>query len=146
MTQITAVIRPQTLTTEQAEQLMAAAKTSIQHAYMPYSNYPVGAAVLTRDGQIIAGVNIENAAYPAGTCAERVALGNAISQGKTDFIAIAVFSPKGEISPCGVCRQFISEFGADIQVLFHWQGTLQQVPIHQLLPFSFTKKQLNAGA
>lgn len=146
MTQITAITRPEILSAEQAEQLMTAAEQSIRHAYMPYSNYPVGAAVLTRDGTIICGINIENAAYPAGTCAERVALGNAISQGKTDFIAIAVYSPKGEISPCGVCRQFISEFGADIQVLFHWQGSLQQVPIHQLLPFSFTKKQLNANA
>ncbi|TXH61145.1 MAG: cytidine deaminase [Tolumonas sp.] len=125
-------------------QLMDAAKASIRHAYMPYSHYPVGAAVLTVDNQIIAGVNIENAAYPAGTCAERVALGNAISQGHTQFKAIAVFSPKGEISPCGVCRQFISEFGPDIQILFHWQGQLRQMPIRELLPFSFSQNQLNA--
>ena len=125
-------------------QLMDAAKASIRHAYMPYSNYPVGAAVLTADNQIIAGVNIENAAYPAGTCAERVALGNAISQGHSHFKAIAVFSPKGEISPCGVCRQFISEFGPDIQILFYWQGQLQQMPIKELLPFSFSQHQLNA--
>lgn len=124
--------------------LMDAAKASIRHAYMPYSHYPVGAAVLTADDRIIAGVNIENAAYPAGTCAERVALGNAISQGYTQFKAIAVFSPKGEISPCGVCRQFISEFGPDIQILFHWQGQLQQMPIKDLLPFSFSQIQLNA--
>lgn len=124
--------------------LMDAAKDNIRHAYMPYSNYPVGAAVLTADDQIIAGVNIENAAYPAGTCAERVALGNAISQGHTQFKAIAVFSPKGEISPCGVCRQFISEFGPDIQILFHWQGQLQQMPIKDLLPYSFSQNQLNA--
>lgn len=125
-------------------QLMDAAKASIRHAYMPYSHYPVGAAVLTADNQIIAGVNIENAAYPAGTCAERVALGNAISQGHTQFKAIAVFSPKGEISPCGVCRQFISEFGPDIQILFHWQGQLRQMTIRELLPFSFSQNQLNA--
>ncbi len=125
-------------------QLMDAAKASIRHAYMPYSHYPVGAAVLTVDNQIIAGVNIENAAYPAGTCAERVALGNAISQGHTQFKAIAVFSPKGEISPCGVCRQFISEFGPDIQILFHWQGQLRQMTIRELLPFSFSQNQLNA--
>ncbi|MBP7980780.1 MAG: cytidine deaminase [Tolumonas sp.] len=128
----------------QLTQLMDAAKASIRHAYMPYSNYPVGAAVLTADNRIIAGVNIENAAYPAGTCAERVALGNAISQGYTQFKAVAVFSPKGEISPCGVCRQFISEFGPDIQILFHWQGQLQQMPIKDLLPFSFSQTQLNA--
>ena len=125
-------------------QLMDAAKASIRHAYMPYSHYPVGAAVLTVDNQLIAGVNIENAAYPAGTCAERVALGNAISQGHTQFKAIAVFSPKGEISPCGVCRQFISEFGPDIQILFHWQGQLRQMTIRELLPFSFSQNQLNA--
>ena len=125
-------------------QLMDAAKASIRHAYMPYSHYPVGAAVLTADNQIIAGVNIENAAYPAGTCAERVALGNAISQGHIQFKAIAVFSPKGEISPCGVCRQFISEFGPDIQILFHWQGQLRQMTIRELLPFSFSQNQLNA--
>jgi cytidine deaminase len=132
------------LTHEQQTQLMAAAKASIRHAYMPYSNYSVGAAVLTLDDQIFSGINIENAAYPAGTCAERVALGNAISQGHTQFKAIAVFSPKGEISPCGICRQFISEFGPDIQILFHWQGQLQQVAIKELLPFSFSKTQLNA--
>ena len=132
------------LTHEQQTQLMAAAKASIRHAYMPYSNYSVGAAVLTSDDQIFSGINIENAAYPAGTCAERVALGNAISQGHTQFKAIAVFSPKGEISPCGVCRQFISEFGPDIQILFHWQGQLRQMPIRELLPFSFSQNQLNA--
>ena len=70
---------------------MAAAKASIRHATCPYSNYSVGAAVLTSDDQIFSGINIENAAYPAGTCAERVALGNAISQGHTQFKAIAVF-------------------------------------------------------
>lgn len=132
------------LTQEQITTLMAAAKQSIHHAYIPYSQYPVGAAVLTADDQIICGINIENASYPAGTCAERVALGNAISQGKTQFKAIAVYSPKGEISPCGVCRQFISEFGPEIQILFHWQGELQQRPIKELLPFSFSSKQLNA--
>ncbi len=132
------------LTQEQITTLMAAAKQSIRHAYIPYSQYPVGAAVLTVDDQIICGINIENASYPAGTCAERVALGNAISQGKTQFKAIAVYSPKGEISPCGVCRQFISEFGPEIQILFHWQGELQQRPIKELLPFSFSSKQLNA--
>ncbi len=132
------------LTQEQITTLMAAAKQSIRHAYIPYSQYPVGAAVLTADDQIICGINIENASYPAGTCAERVALGNAISQGKTQFKAIAVYSPKGEISPCGVCRQFISEFGPEIQILFHWQGELQQRPIKELLPFSFSSKQLNA--
>ena len=132
------------LTHEQQTQLMATAKASIRHAYMPYSNYSVGAAVLTIDDQIFSGINIENAAYPAGTCAERVALGNSISQGHTQFKAIAVFSPKGEISPCGICRQFISEFGPDIQILFQWQGQLQQVAIKELLPFSFSKIQLNA--
>lgn len=132
------------LTQEQITTLMAAAKQSIRHAYIPYSQYPVGAAVLTTDDQIICGINIENASYPAGTCAERVALGNAISQGKIQFKAIAVYSPKGEISPCGVCRQFISEFGPEIQILFHWQGELQQRSIKELLPFSFSSKQLNA--
>lgn len=88
------------LTQEQITTLMAAAKQSIRHAYIPYSQYPVGAAVLTADDQIICGINIENASYPAGTCAERVALGNAISQGKTQFKAIAVYSPKGEIRGC----------------------------------------------
>lgn len=132
------------LSPEQIKTLMDAAKHSIRHAYIPYSQYPVGAAVLTEDGNIICGINIENASYPAGTCAERVALGYAISQGMTKFIAIAVYSPKGEISPCGVCRQFISEFGPEIQILFHWQGELQQRPIKELLPFSFSSKQLNA--
>ena len=75
------------LSPEQIRTLMDAAKQSIRHAYIPYSQYPVGAAVLTEEGKIICGINIENASYPAGTCAERVALGNAISQGMTKFVA-----------------------------------------------------------
>ncbi|WP_416305887.1 cytidine deaminase [Neptunicella sp. SCSIO 80796] len=133
-----------TLSQSEMSKLMAAAEQTIDKAYEPYSRYPVGAAVLVDNGKVITGVNVENAAYPSGLCAERVALGSAVSQGHRNIIAIAVYSPKGDISPCGMCRQFISEFGADILLIFQWQGALKQVPIKQLLPFSFDHKMVNA--
>jgi len=127
---------------QQTTKLMEAAKTAISNAYEPYSNYPVGAAVLTSNGAIITGVNIENASYPAGICAERITLGNAISQGEREISAVAVFSPKGDISPCGICRQFISEFGQEIMIIFQWNNKIIQAPIKEMLPYSFSKEHL----
>ncbi|WP_438864848.1 cytidine deaminase [Neptunicella sp.] len=133
-----------TLSPTDVSALMAEAEQVIGKAYEPYSHYPVGAAVLLDNGEVISGVNIENAAYPSGICAERVALGNAISQGYKNIVAVAVYSPKGDISPCGMCRQFISEFGADILLVFQWQGEIKQVTIKELLPFSFDQAMVNS--
>jgi len=85
-------------------------------AICPYSNYPVGAALLTRNNEIIIGFNIESKAYPTTLCAERVAIFSALSQGYNDFIAMAVATVDGG-TPCGGCRQIIIEFVADIPIL-----------------------------
>lgn len=79
-------------------------------SYSPYSNFPVGAALLCDDGTIYTGCNIENAAYSPGNCAERTAVFKAVSEGKNNFTAIAVVGGKGITSPCGVCRQVLREF------------------------------------
>ncbi len=89
---------------------MQAALDARQRAYAPYSHYLVGAAVLTADGVVVIGCNVENASYPATICAERVALTAAVAQGYRDFVAIAVATLNGG-TPCGICRQVMAELG-----------------------------------
>ena len=96
--------------------LLTEAIRAREHAYAPYSNYKVGAALLTRDGKIYTGCNVENQAYPSGMCSERVAVGKAISDGQrwADFIAIAVVGTgDSPCRPCGMCRQLLSEMYAE---------------------------------
>jgi cytidine deaminase len=96
-----------------AEQLLAAARLAAEDAYAPYSHFPVGAALLTDDGELITGVNVENVSYGLTICAERSAIVRAVSQGETRFSAIAVWAtrrPHGAVTPCGACRQFLAEF------------------------------------
>ncbi len=95
-----------------AERLVAAARAARKHAYVPYSRYAVGAAVITRAGKVYTGCNVENAAYPTGLCAERVAIVKAVSEGEREFVALAVVTSNMG-SPCGACRQVFSEFAAD---------------------------------
>ena len=94
------------------DKLVQVARDARKHAYAPYSHYPVGAAVVGKSGRIYAGCNVENAAYPSGLCAERVAIFKAVSEGEREFVALAVVTPNGA-SPCGACRQVISEFAGD---------------------------------
>lgn len=112
-------------------------------AYAPYSNYQVGAALLTRTGEIFVGANVENAAYPVTMCAERAAVFSAVSAGKREFVAIAVATQNGG-TPCGSCRQVLSEFGLDIEVLLvDSDGNfLQQNTVRELLPGAFQSKDL----
>lgn len=107
-------------------------------AYAPYSKYQVGAALLTQSGKIYTGVNVENAAYPNGTCAERVAVYKAISEGEREFAAIAVVSGNGG-TPCGACRQVMAEFGLDLVVtIADAEGNLrQETSLSALLPGAF---------
>ena len=114
------------------------------NAYSPYSGFNVGAALLTSDGEVYTGCNIENASYGAALCAERVAVAKAVSDGKRDFSAVAVVGMKdGEISdasPCGICRQVLSEFGsADMKVLVVSDriGNFNEYTLGELLPRSF---------
>jgi len=107
-------------------------------AYAPYSNYRVGAALITRSGKIFTGVNVENAAYPNGTCAERVAVFKAVSEGEREFLALAVVTSNGG-TPCGACRQVMAEFGLNLLVLIaDAEGKLrQEVGLSELLPGAF---------
>ncbi len=116
-------------------QLADAAKAAAEKAYAPYSNFFVGAAVLTEDGQVITGCNVENKVHGGSICAERTALVKAVSQGYRRFRAIAVYCKEGEGWPCGVCRQFIREFGPDIDVIVESEGgNLIFHSISELLP------------
>jgi cytidine deaminase len=125
------------------EELIQAAIEARKRAYAPYSNYSVGAALLTSTGKIYTGVNIENAAYPTTICAERVAVFKAVSEGECKFTAIAVVTLNGG-SPCGSCRQVLAEFGLETRVLIaDAQGQIvQEVSVEDLLPGAFSPEHL----
>ena len=130
-------------TDEQRRKLIQAAQEARRWAYVPYSKYPVGAALLSASGKIYDGVNVENAAYPTGICAERVAVFKAVSEGEREFIAIAVVTDNGG-SPCGSCRQVISEFGLEtIVVIADARGqVVLETTIADLLPGAFRPEHL----
>ena len=123
---------------EDYKQLIGLANDARRHAYAPYSNYTVGAALRTKTGRVYSGVNVENAAYPTGICAERVAVFKAVSEGERDFEVIAVVTDNGG-SPCGACRQVLSEFGLDTVVLIaDGDGKLsKETTVRNLLPEAF---------
>lgn len=133
-----------TLTDEQKDALIQAALEARQWAYAPYSNYRVGAALLTDSGKVYDGVNVENAAYPTGMCAERVAVFKAVSEGERSFAAIAVVTSNGG-SPCGSCRQVLTEFGNETIVLIaDDQGRLlREASLAELLPGAFGPADLS---
>jgi len=111
-------------------------------AYAPYSNYAVGAALLTEDGEVFTGCNVENAVYPATCCAERVAIFKAVSEGHHRFQAIAVATENGG-SPCGVCRQVMREFAPKMIVyIADTEGVLRETTVAKLLPDSFGPEDL----
>jgi cytidine deaminase len=110
------VTMPSQKKTIDRDELVAAARRARLNAYVPYSHYQVGAALLTNRGTIFTGCNVENAAYPACICAERVAVTKAVSEGERDFVAIAVVTSNGG-TPCGVCRQVLNEFSPDMLVI-----------------------------
>jgi cytidine deaminase len=112
-------------------------------AYAPYSGYAVGAALLTSSGKIYDGVNVENAAYPDSLCAERTAAVKAVSEGERDFVALAVATTNAA-SPCGSCRQFLSEFGLEtVIVMVDAEGTItKQTTLRDLLPEAFGPGQV----
>lgn len=131
------------LTDEQKNRMIKSALQSREFAYAPYSGYTVGAALLTKSGEIFTGVNVENAAYPTGTCAETVAVFKAVSEGEQDFEAIVVASSNGG-TPCGACRQVLAEFGLDIKVLIvDGEGnSVLDTTVRELLPGAFTSQDL----
>ena len=124
--------------------LMQAAFEARKMAYAPYSGFAVGAALLTRGGKLYTGCNIENASFSPTNCAERTAVFKAVSEGERAFSAIAIVGGKGDTletvcTPCGVCRQVLSEFcNADLRILL---GTPERIEVHtlgELLPLSFS--------
>lgn len=125
------------------EELIAAARKARQAAYCPYSRFPVGAALLTRSGHLFTGVNVENASYGLTICAERVAVGAAVTAGERAFAALAVVV-KGGGSPCGACRQVLYEFGPDLRILMADEhGTLvREETTAGLLPGAFGPESL----
>jgi cytidine deaminase len=131
------------LTDEKRQELIRLANQVRSNAYAPYSNYKVGAALLTKSGKIFTGVNVENAAYPATICAERSAVFSAVSAGEREYEAIAVVTRNGG-TPCGSCRQVLSEFGQDIEVLLadENENLLQKSSVKDLLPGAFLSQDL----
>lgn len=126
------------LTDAEKQVLIHEAHVAQELAYAPYSKYAVGAALLTRDGDIYTGCNIENAVFPLTLCAERVAVFKAVSDGKMDFNAIAVVTRNGG-TPCGSCRQVMREFSKDLIILIaNEQEELSlETTLGELLPHSF---------
>jgi len=125
-----------------AAALVQKAALAREKAYAPYSHYQVGAAVLTADGRVFTGANVENAVYPLGLCAERVAIFKAASEGYRDFVAIAVVTHNGG-SPCGSCRQVMHEFAPEMTVLIADKaGAVRRTTVAELLPDSFGANDL----
>lgn len=131
------------ITTDQRDELIARAIRARDKAYAPYSGYAVGAALLGKSGRIYDGVNVENAAYPDSICAERTAIFKAVSEGERAFEAIVVATENAG-SPCGSCRQVMSEFGLDMLVyMVTPDGDIrEETTVRGLLPFAFQPSDL----
>ena len=126
------------------DELIKQAKQAMEKAYVPYSHFKVGAAVLTKSGKIYTGCNIENASFGVTNCAERTAIFKAVSEGERELIRIAIVS-SGEDStyPCGICRQVMSEFmtkEAEI-ILENANGEIEVFQLQKMFPYSFTQKE-----
>ena len=134
------------LTDQTRQRLIQKAIEAWHRAYAPYSEYAVGAALLTKSGNIYEGVNIENAVYPLTICGERVAVFKAVSEGERLFEAIAVVTKNGG-TPCGSCRQVLAEFGLDTVVLVaDLDGNLvHELTVADLLPHAFSQADLDAA-
>jgi cytidine deaminase len=119
------------------EELIARAALAQEYAYAPYSNYRVGASLLTGSGRVYLGSNVENAVYSLTICAERVAVVKAISEGEKEFEAMAVVTSNGG-SPCGACRQVLREFAPKLPIyIADAEGNVRETSVAELLPDSF---------
>ena len=119
------------------ELLLEKAREMMNFAYVPYSGYRVGAALLAKDGTVYTGCNIENAAYGNTLCAERTALCKAVSEGARELTAIAIAGAGSAPFPCGACRQSLYEFAPELRVLVTWDGNVREATLAQLLPEGF---------
>ena len=128
--------------------LIERALGELKHAYAPYSGFRVAAALLCEDGTVYTGVNVENASYPAGNCAERTAVFKAVSEGQRRFLAIAVCGGMdGNVTdyctPCGICRQVMREFSPELEIIcLNGDGEERRFTLPELLPHSFGPEHL----
>jgi len=126
------------------EELILAAQSARQKAYVPYSKFKVGAAVLTSGGKIYTGCNVENSSYGLCNCAERTAIFKAVSEGALELVTIAIIADTAEpVAPCGACRQVMAEFGINKIIMCNLHGEQQIATLEELLPYSFGKKHLS---
>ncbi|HHW67293.1 MAG: cytidine deaminase [Epulopiscium sp.] len=125
-------------------ELIKKAEEAREKAYVPYSNFKVGAAVLTEKGEFFTGCNIENASYGATNCAERTAIFKAVSEGEKNIKAIAIVSSSGDFTyPCGICRQVIAEFMRDGEIILgNSKGEYRIYKTEEILPFAFTGQDI----
>ncbi|MBR3654920.1 MAG: cytidine deaminase [Elusimicrobia bacterium] len=125
------------------KQLLDYAKQASENSYSPYSKFKVGAAVLCEDNKVFCGTNVENSSYGLSMCAERVAIFTAVANGCKKIKAVAIYSKKGDVTPCGACRQVISEFSKTADIIYNTkQDKFLITKISSLLPKSFSGKTL----
>jgi homotetrameric cytidine deaminase len=124
------------------KELLVLARDARKNAYAPYSDFAVGAALLSTDGRVFLGCNVENHSYPAGCCAERAALYAAITNGARTFSSIAVTGWQRDVAPrtcmpCGICRQALNEFSQDLRIITGTPEEIQVFKLDELLPYGF---------
>lgn len=125
------------------EKVIQAAFAARENAYVPYSSFKVGAAVSGRNGKIYSGCNIENASYGLTNCAERTAIFNAVADGERQLEILAIVADTSQpVAPCGACRQVMAEFGLQTIILCNSKGDKKVVTLEELLPYSFSKRDL----
>lgn len=133
----------QTISRPDDAQLIALAKEAMQRSYSPYSHFKVGACLLSGDGRVFTGTNIENASYGMTICAERAAIAKAVGDGVKEFSAIAIAAENAPPWPCGACRQVLNEFAPNLRVLIAWgKDHTDHAPLSELLPHSFGPNDL----
>ena len=126
------------------EGLVARSREAMARAYAPYSRFRVGAALLAADGRVFEGCNVENASFPVSLCAERAALGAAVSAGAREFVAVAIATEADQPTPpCGMCRQALAEFAPALAVVSVTAGDQARWSLQELLPSAFTPAWLD---
>jgi len=123
------------------KELIEKAKRARLKAYAPYSNFKVGAALLTKSGKVYTGANVENSVFGLTVCAERVAVFKAVNKGEKNFVKIVVVADKNPpVTPCGACRQVLSEFAKDLKIVCaNLKGKVERYSLRELLPEAFEK-------
>jgi len=127
------------------KELLKMAEKAKENAYVPYSKFQVGAALLGKSGKVYLGCNVEIASFGATNCAERTAVFKAVSEGEQEFEKIAIASSNDEETfPCGICRQVLVEFGKDLKIILGntEKNIIKEYTLNELLPHSFTKEDM----